>query len=186
MIRPSLERRAAARGTACRARLRRDAQRPVFAHRGRRAAGRACRRPCRARGSRRARSSSGSTWSSGRNSVISISLGGLRLERLELLGREGDVLALAELVALHDLVARDDLLVLRAPVLLLHARAALVEHVERDPAARFGRGVELDRNRDQAEGDRWQTRSRARPWRNPYASSRERQHVRHRWPGETS
>jgi DNA ligase D-like protein (predicted 3'-phosphoesterase) len=81
-------------------------------------------------------------------------LRGLGLERLDLLVRERDVLALRELVALHHLLARDDLLVRGAPVLLLHARAALVQHVERDLAARLGGRVELDRDRDETERDR--------------------------------
>ena len=63
----------------------------------------------------------------------------LFLERLELVGREHDVLVLRELVALDRVVARDDfVVVLRADVLLLEpAVALLVEHVERHARLRF-------------------------------------------------
>ena len=58
-------------------------------------------------------------------------LGRLLLERLELLGSEGDVAVLRELEALDHLVAGHDLAVLGADVLLLQPGAVLrVEHVE--------------------------------------------------------
>jgi hypothetical protein len=82
-------------------------------------------------------------------------LRGLLLERLELVGGEGDVLVLGELVALDHVVARDDHLLLRADVLLLEARAALlVQEVERDPRRGDLRGgKQLHRDRDEPERD---------------------------------
>ena len=80
----------------------------------------------------------------------------LLLERLQLFGREDDVLVLRELVALDRFVAGHDfVVVLGADVLLLEPRAALlVQHVERH--ARLGlRGrVDVDGDGDEAEGDR--------------------------------
>src|SRR6185503_19225116 len=56
---------------------------------------------------------------------------------------------------LPDLIARDDDVVfLRADVLLPHARAALaVQHVEGDPRGAVGRGKQLDRDGHKTEGD---------------------------------
>ena len=83
-------------------------------------------------------------------------VGARLLQRLQLLGREDDVLVLGELVALDRVLARHDDAFLGADVLLLEARAArrLVQHVEGDRPGRLRRGVELDRNRHEAEGDR--------------------------------
>ena len=79
----------------------------------------------------------------------------LLLERLELLGRQDHVLILGELVSFNGVVARHDLVFLGAYVLLLEARAALlVEHVEGDARLGFGRRVDADGDRDEAEGDR--------------------------------
>jgi hypothetical protein len=63
----------------------------------------------------------------------------LLLERLQLFGREDDVLILGELVSLDRLLASDSLAVLRADVLLLESGAALlVKHVEGDARLRLG------------------------------------------------
>ena len=71
-------------------------------------------------------------------------VGGLLVERLDLLGREDDVLALGELVALGHLVPLHDLVVLGADVLLLQPGAALlVQHVEADAGGGLAGGVEL-------------------------------------------
>ena len=69
----------------------------------RRAGGRPSPRPCRARGSRAARSTRGRSRR-GRRSPRSRSAAGLRLERGELVVVEHHVVAVLELVALHDLV----------------------------------------------------------------------------------
>src|SRR5262249_50520324 len=77
-----------------------------------------------------------------------------RLERAQLLVREGDVLVLLDLVALDQLAALDGALAARAVDLLSNARAAgLVEQVE---AGGFGvrRYVELDGDRHQPEAHR--------------------------------
>jgi len=80
-------------------------------------------------------------------------LGGLALERLDLLVREADVLVLGELVPLHDLAPVHHLVVHRAEHLLAEAVAALgVELVEADPA-RGGGGVELDGYGNEPERD---------------------------------
>jgi hypothetical protein len=77
-----------------------------------------------------------------------------RVERLELLGREDHVLALAVLVALHRVLAVDDLVALRADVLLAEPGAVrVVQHVEVDVSARLVRRVELRRDRDEPERD---------------------------------
>src|SRR5262249_32628995 len=63
-------------------------------------------------------------------------------------------LVLRELVALDDLVPRDDLFVLRAPELLLDAiTALLVQHVEGELLG-VGGDVEPDGNGDEPEADR--------------------------------
>ena len=81
-------------------------------------------------------------------------LGGGLLERLQLLGGEEHVLVTRELVALDQVVAGHDLVVHRAPELLLDAALALVvELVERDLRRALGRRVELHRDVHQAEGD---------------------------------
>src|SRR5262249_49546097 len=81
-------------------------------------------------------------------------LGGGLLERLQLLGGEDHVLVLGELVPLDQMVTRHDLVVHRAPDLLLDAALALVvELVERDRRGALGRRVELDGDVPQAEGD---------------------------------
>src|SRR5262249_15465357 len=68
--------------------------------------------------------------------------------------RERDVAVLRELEALDHLVARDDLAVLGAGVLLLQTRAVgAMQHVEGHGRRGVGRRVELDRNRHEAEGD---------------------------------
>src|ERR1019366_4276462 len=78
----------------------------------------------------------------------------LLLEGLQFLGREDDVLALLELVALDDVVALHDRAVLAADELLLHARVVLVvQHVEGDRGLRLARRKEIHRDRDEAEGD---------------------------------
>src|SRR5262249_43307944 len=72
------------------------------------------------------------------------------------------ILVLGELVALDDVLARDDHLFLDAYVLLLQARAAcLVQHVEVDSLARLGGRIELHRDGNHAEGD-GQRRNRSR------------------------
>ena len=85
------------------------------------------------------------------------------LQQVDDLGRLGpdlgDVLvahhhpaALLELVALDDLGAGDLALALRAPLLLLDAGLALVvQLIERDGRARFGGGIHLHRNGDEAD-----------------------------------
>src|SRR5262249_48500479 len=74
--------------------------------------------------------------------------------RLQLFRREDDVLVLRELVALHDVFARDDDLLLDADVLLLEPRAAgLVQHVEGDRLARLGGRKQLHRDRYEPERD---------------------------------
>ena len=81
-------------------------------------------------------------------------LGRDRVERLELLGRQHDVLALGVLVALDRVIAVDDLVALGADVLLLEPRAVgVVQHVEVDVAGRLVGRVELGRDRDQTERD---------------------------------
>ncbi len=80
---------------------------------------------------------------------------GLLVERLDLLGREDDVLALGELVSLGDLVPLHDLVVLGADVLLLEPGAVLlVHHVEADVGGGLAGGIEIDRDRNQSERDR--------------------------------
>src|SRR5258706_2491815 len=83
----------------------------------------------------------------------------LLLQRLQLVGREGDVLVLPELVPLHHVVALDDhVLVARADVLLLQPALALgMEQVEGNRRLALRRREELDRDRDQAERDRPRT-----------------------------
>ena len=74
------------------------------------------------------------------------------LERLDLLGREGHVLVLGELVALHHVVALDDRAVLHTNVLLLEARAAgLVQQIEGEADWRIASPIELHRDGDQPE-----------------------------------
>jgi hypothetical protein len=71
---------------------------------------------------------------------------GLGLERVELLLGERDRAAVLALVALHDLGARDHLLVVRAVELLPDPRAAgRVDHVEMD-LLRLGRDEDADRD----------------------------------------
>src|SRR5690606_5239188 len=79
----------------------------------------------------------------------------LRLQRLQLLVRERDVLPPGELVALHHVLALDLLAVLRADVLLPQARAALLVQPVEGHGRRGLRGrVQLDRDGDEPEGDR--------------------------------
>ena len=74
---------------------------------------------------------------------------------LDLVFGEDDVLVLGELVALHHLVPRDDLLVLGADVLLLEPGVTLaVKEVERHRRLRFAGGIEADGDGDEAERDR--------------------------------
>src|SRR5262249_19870733 len=81
-------------------------------------------------------------------------LGGSLLERLQLLGGEDHVLVLGELVALHQVLTGHDLVVHRAPDLLLDAALALVvELIERDLRRALGGRVQLHRDVHQAEGD---------------------------------
>lgn len=81
-------------------------------------------------------------------------VGGLGLEYLELLLGEQDVLPLGVLVPLSDAAFVHQLIVHRADVLLAQPRAAaLVHHIELDTRRRLARGVELDGDADQAEGD---------------------------------
>ena len=63
-------------------------------------------------------------------------LGGLRLDLLDLVGLDDDVFVLAELVALHDVGAVDDLAIRLTNVLLLEPRlVGAMEHVEGNAAA---------------------------------------------------
>src|SRR5205823_14925771 len=79
----------------------------------------------------------------------------LLLKRLQLLGREDDILIFSKLVTLDRVVAGDDLVVLGTRVLLLEARIALlVQHVERDGCLRLRGRIEIDRDGDEPEGDR--------------------------------
>ena len=81
-------------------------------------------------------------------------IGGLFVERLQLLGREDDELSLGELVALGHLVPFDDLAVLGTDVLLLEAGSILlVHHVEADTGGRLARGIQTYRDRDESERD---------------------------------
>ena len=81
-------------------------------------------------------------------------IGGLLLQGLEFLGGEHHVLVLGKFIPLGHVVPGHDLTVLRTGVLLLEPGAAfLVEQVERHGAGRFGRGIDVNRDRDQAEGD---------------------------------
>src|SRR6185369_16799034 len=81
-------------------------------------------------------------------------LGGLTLQRLQLLVAHAHVLLLGELVPARQLGALDRLVALGTERLLLDARAAHgVELVEGHVAGR-GRRVEADGNRHQPEGDR--------------------------------
>ena len=112
-------------------------------------------RPCPARGSTPCRSTPGRR--SNRDELGDLDhVGADLLQRLELFRREDDVLVLRELVALHHVLARHDHALLRADVLLLEARAArrLVQQVEGDRAGGLRRGIELHRDRHEAERDR--------------------------------
>src|SRR5690606_28555669 len=78
-----------------------------------------------------------------------------RLERLQLLLREEHVLILRVLVALDDLLFRDDLAGTGRYVLLVLARAvAPVDLVEADGDRRFRGRIELDWDRYQSKSDR--------------------------------
>ena len=113
------------------------------------------RRPCRGRESRPSRGRSGRPGRERHELGDVDRVGRLLVEGLDLLGREADVLALGELVALADLVLLDHRAFLRADVLLLEPRAAGgVQHVEADARGGLTRGKQVDRDGDQAEGDR--------------------------------
>jgi hypothetical protein len=76
-------------------------------------------------------------------------------ERFELVGLEQHVLALRELVAFDDFLARHDFAAARVDELLLQSRAVFLVHlVEMDLAGGLARGIELHRNGDQSEGNR--------------------------------
>src|SRR4029079_1790463 len=81
-------------------------------------------------------------------------VGRLGREHGELLVVHHHVAVLGELVALHQVLALHHLVLGRAVVLLLHPPAALaVQPVERDARRALAGRVELDRDRNEAEGD---------------------------------
>ena len=77
----------------------------------------------------------------------------LGVERLQLLGRDHDVLVAGDLVALDDVLKGDLLAVLGADPLLLDAGAVLVVQLVEPDVLLRGRGEELDGHVDQTETD---------------------------------
>ena len=98
------------------------------------------------------------------NDTMSIVARGASSSAFSSAGREHHVAVLLELVALHHVGALDRDVLLDAHVLLLDARAAVVQQVEADAGRALGGRIDLHRNRHQAEAERSAMRSSERPW----------------------